>query len=242
VDGYPGLYRDLLTYLKERIKEVLTGASATIVVRVYGPELDVLRGKAQEVAAAIRDVPGVADLKVEPQVLVPQVDVRLRPESASVHGVSPGDVRRAVTTLVKGTKVGEVYEGQKVFDVVVWGEEHLRTDLASLRDLRIDTPSGGQVPLGAVADVFIAPAPNVVVREDASRRIDVTCNVRGDLGRTAREIEARVGRLSFDRGYHPELLGEYAARSAASRRLLFLSALSSSASCWCSTWTSAPPA
>ena len=72
VDGYPGLYRDLLTYLKERIKEVLTGASATIVVRVYGPELDVLREKAQQVAAAIRDVPGVVDLKVEPQVLVPR--------------------------------------------------------------------------------------------------------------------------------------------------------------------------
>jgi CzcA family heavy metal efflux pump len=226
VDGYPGLYRDLLTYLKERIKEVLTGASATIVVRVYGPELDVLRGKAQQVAAAIGEVPGVADLKVEPQVLVPQVEVRLRPESAAVHGVSPGDVRRAVATLVKGTKVGEIYEGQKVFDVAVWGEPRLRTDLASLRDLRVDTPSGGQVPLGAVADVFIAPAPNVVVRENASRRIDVTCNVRGDLGRTAREIEARVSRLSFEREYHPEFLGEYAARSAASRRLLFLSAFS----------------
>lgn len=226
VDGYPGLYRDLLTYLKERIKEVLTGASATIVVRVYGPELDVLRAKAQEVAAAIRDVPGVADLKVEPQVLVPQVDVRLRPESASLHGVSPGAVRRAVTTLVKGTKVGEIYEGQKVFDVAVWGEPALRTDLAALRDLRIDAQGGGQVPLGAVADVFVAPAPNVVVRENASRRIDVTCNVRGELGRTAREIEARVAGIAFDRGYHPELLGEYAARSAASRRLLFLSALS----------------
>ncbi len=226
VDGYPGLYRDLLTYLKERIKEVLTGASATIVLRIYGPELDVLREKAQEVAAAIRDVPGIADLKVEPQVLVPQVEVRLRTEAAAVYGVAPGDVRRAVSTLVKGTKVGEIYEGQMVFDIAVWGEPALRTDLASLRDIRIDTPSGGQVPLGAVADVFIAPTPNVVMRENASRRIDVTCNVRGDLGSTAREIEARVGRLSFDRGYHPEFLGEYAARSAASRRLLFFSALS----------------
>jgi CzcA family heavy metal efflux pump len=226
VDGYPGLYRDLLTYLKERIKEVLTGASATIVVRIYGPELDVLRAKAQEVEAAMRDVPGVADLKVEPQVLVPQVDVRLRPEKAALHGISPGDVRRAVATLVKGVKVGEIYEGQKVFDVAVWGEPHLRTDPAALRDLRIDAPAGGQVPLGAVADVFVAPAPNVVMRENASRRIDVTCNVRGDLGRVAREVEARVGHLAFARGYHPEVLGEYAARSAAGRRLLFLSGLS----------------
>jgi Cu/Ag efflux pump CusA len=171
-------------------------------------------------------VPGVADLKVELQVLVPQVDVRLRPDSAALFGLTPGDVRRAVATLVKGAKVGEIYEGQAVYDVAVWGEPHLRSDLASLRDLRIDTPGGAQVPLGAVADVFVAPAPNVVLRENASRRIDVACNARGDLGRTAREIEARVRRLSFERGYHPEFLGEYAARSEASRRLLGLGLLS----------------
>jgi CzcA family heavy metal efflux pump len=226
VDGYPGLYRDLLTYLKERIKEVLTGASATIVVRIYGPELETLRTRAQEVSRAIADVSGVTDLKVELQALVPQIEVRLRPDAAASFGLAPGDVRRAVATLVKGTKVGEIYQDQKVFDVAVWGEPRLRGDLAALRDLRIDTPSGSQVPLSTVADVFIAPAPNVVLRENASRRIDVTCNVRGDLGRVAREIETRVRKLPFDRGYHPEFLGEYAARSEASRRLLALSALS----------------
>jgi CzcA family heavy metal efflux pump len=226
VDGYPGLYRDLLTYLKERIKEVLTGASASVVVRVYGPDIETLRAKAQEVARAVADVPGIVDLKVEPQVLVPQIEVRLRPEAAASFGLTSGDVRRAVATLVKGSKVGEVYEDQKVFDVAVWGEPFVRNDLAALRDLRIDTPSGAQAPLGAVADVHIAPAPNVVVRENASRRIDVTCNVRGDLGTVAREIEARVRRLSFDREYHPEFLGEYSARREASRRLLVLSALS----------------
>jgi CzcA family heavy metal efflux pump len=227
VDGYPGLTRDLLTYLKERIKEVLTGASASVVVRVYGPELDALRSKAGEVKSTIEGIEGVANLKVEQQVLVPQIEARLKPDAAQRFGLTPGDVRRAAVTLVKGTKVGELYDGQKIVEVAVWGTEGVRDDLESLRLARIDTPSGASVPLGEVADLRIAPAPNVVQRESASRRIDVTCDVKGrDLGTVAREIEAKVRALPFDRGYHPEFLGEYAARQASQRRLLALAALS----------------
>jgi CzcA family heavy metal efflux pump len=227
VDGYPGLYRDVLTYLKERIKEVLSGASATVVVRVYGPDLVALRDKAQEVAAAIADVTGIINLKVEPQVLVPQVQVRLRPEAAANFGLTPGDVRRKVTTLVKGTKVGEIYGEQKVVDVAVWGTERVRNDVHALRELPIETPTGARVPLGDVAEIAVTPAPNEIKREGASRRIDVTCNVEGaDLGSVAREIESRVRRLSFGQGYHPEFLGEYAALQASRSRLLLFAGFS----------------
>ena len=227
VDGYPGLYRDLLTYLKERIKEVLTGASATVVVRIFGPDMAVLREKAQEVNKAIAGVKGVANLKVEPQVLVPQLQVRLRSEAAANFGLTPGAVRRAATTLVKGVKVGEVYKEQKVYDVAVWGAEKVRSDLQSLREMLIEIPGGGHVPLGDVADIEIVPTPNEIKREGASRRIDVTCNVSGkDLGSVAREIEKRVRTLNFDRGYHPEFLGEYKARQESSSRLLLFSAFS----------------
>jgi CzcA family heavy metal efflux pump len=226
VDGYPGLYRDLLTYLKERIKEVLTGAGASVVVRIYGPNLDVLRDKAAEVGKAIASAPGVADLKVEPQVLVPQIEVALRLDAAQRFGLTPGDVRRAATTLIKGAKVGEVYDEQRIVDVVVWGMPDLRTDVAAIRALRIDAPGGGQVRLGDVADVRISPTPNVIQREGASRRIDVTCNVRGaDLGSVAREVERRVRALQFPAGTHPEVLGEWAARQASQRQLLLLTLL-----------------
>ena len=227
VDGYPGLYRDLLTYLKERIKEVLTGAGATIVVRVYGPDLAVLRAKADEIKAEMTNVSGVTNLKVEPQVLVPQLQVRLRPDATARFGLTAGQVRRATATLVKGTKVGEIYEDQKSYAVVVWGVPELRTDLAALRRLPIDLPQGGTVPLGDVADIETVPAPNEIKRESASRRLDVTCNVKGrDLGSVAREIEAKVKQLKFDSGYHPEFLGEYAARAASQQRLIALTALS----------------
>ncbi len=98
VDGYPGLYRDLLTYLKERIKEVLTGASATVVVRLYGPDMQVLRDKAQEVNRTINDVKGVVNLKVEPQILVPHIQIRVKPDVAANFGLTPGNIRRAAST------------------------------------------------------------------------------------------------------------------------------------------------
>jgi CzcA family heavy metal efflux pump len=226
VDGYPGLVRDLLTYLKERIKEVLTGAGASIVIRIYGPDLEVLRAKATEVGKAISGIQGVSNLKVEQQVSVPQIEVRLRPDAASRFGLTPGDVRRAATTLVKGAKVGELYGAQQINDVVVWGAQHTRTDLEALRGLRISLPAGGDAPLGDLADIQIAPAPNVIQREGASRRIDVTCDTKGrDIGRVARAIEDKVKALSFDHGYHPEILGEYAARQESKNRLLALSTL-----------------
>jgi CzcA family heavy metal efflux pump len=226
VGAYPGLYRDVLTYLRERIKEVLTGASAAVVVRLYGPDLDVLRYKAQEVEAAIKDVPGVKNLKVEQQVLVPQVEVRLKPGAAARFGVTAGHVRRASSAFLRGTKAGEVYEGQKKFDVVVWGVPSVRADLAALRALPVDTPLAGQVRLGDVAEVLIVPAPNLIQRENASRRLDITCNVEGrDLGAVARDIEAKVKEVQFPQEYHPELLGEYAERQASSWQLFVLGIL-----------------
>ncbi|HKB05549.1 MAG TPA: efflux RND transporter permease subunit [Gemmataceae bacterium] len=226
VDGYPGLYRDVQTYLKERIKEVLTGAGASIVVRVYGPDLGVLRAKAKEVEAAMTGVPGVANLKVEPQVLVPQVEVRPRPDDAARFGLTPGHIRRVTTLLLRGQKVGEVYEGPKRFAVTVWAAPKWRTDVSALQDLPIDTPAGTQVRLGDVADVMVLPTPNEIRHEAASRRIDITCNVKDrDLGSVARDVEEKVRAVPFDREYHPEFLGEYTARQESTRRLYWLAAL-----------------
>ena len=227
VDGYPGLYRDLLTYLKERIKEVLSGADASIVVRIYGPELDTLYDTAERVAAKMNVIGGVTDLHVEQQVLVPQVIMRPRAETARQFGLRPGAVRRAATTLLQGTKVGQVYRGGEPIDVVVWGDARYRKSVASLRDLRIDLPGGGQIPLGDVAEIYVGPTPNVIQREGASRRIDVICNARDrDLGSVARDVEAAVRSLDFPQGYHPEFLGEFTEQRQARNRLLFLSLLS----------------
>ncbi len=227
VDTYPGLYRDLLTYLRERIKEVLTGASATIVVRIFGPDLAELRARAEAVAATMKSIDGITDLKVQAQVLVPQIEVRPRPDAAARLGVTPGDVRDQVETLIRGSKVGEVYQDQKRFDVVVWGTPNVRSDPNALRSLPIAIANGGIAPLSELADVRIAPTPNEITREDASRRIDVTANVRGrNLGGVAREVEDSVAMVPFGAGYHPEVLGEYEAQRAARWRMITLSFVS----------------
>jgi CzcA family heavy metal efflux pump len=221
VDGYPGLYRDLLTYLRERIKEVLTGASATVVVRIHGPEFETLQARAADVRAKLADIAGVVDLKVQPLVLVPQIQVRLRPERAEEFGVTAGAVRQTVTTLLQGAKVGEFVDQQRFFDVVVWSVPEARTGVDAVRQLRIATAGGGTVPLSSVADVFVAPMPNEITRENGSRRIDVTLNVRDrDLGSVARDVETTLRGTALGTGYHAEVLGESVERAASSRRLL----------------------
>src|SRR5207249_1671996 len=112
----------------------------TIVVRLYGPDMDALREKAKEVENAMKTVEGVVNLKVEPLVLVPQFEVRLIPEKAEPFGLTAGHVRRASTTLLKGAKVGEIYDKQKKFDVVVCGVPSTGADEAALKNLPIDTP------------------------------------------------------------------------------------------------------
>ena len=204
VDGYPGLYRDLLTYLRERIKEVLTGASATIVVRVVRvPSWTTLRSQAQAVREAMRGIRGRrrsdragAGARAADRGAVPARDAR--PASA----LTPGQVRQ------RRRHAGAGHEGRRV----------LRGP-AALRRRRLGRARGpresrrgaqpaiaarraaGIVPLGSVADVDVMPTPNEITRENGSRRIDVTCNVRGrDLGAVARDIEARLAGLHVPAG------------------------------------------
>ena len=171
-------------------------------------------------------IDGVTNLKIEPLTMIPQILVSLRPEAATQFGLTPGDVRSAVTTLVRGTQVGEIFEEQKIFRVVVWGKHSVRRDIDTVRRLMIDTPAGAQVPLEDVADVVIQPAPNAIKRIGAFRKIDVICNVGGkDLGSVAREIEERVtSSVEFEQEYHPTFLGEYAEAKASRNRLLGLTA------------------
>ena len=220
IDGYPGLYRDVLTYLRERIKEVLSGAGATIVVRIFGPDQAELRAAAERVKASVSGIPGVADLKVEQQVLVPQVQIRPRPADLVTFGLTPGEVRRQAQTLVAGQKLGEIYRDQKAFDVALWGEPAIRGDQHALADLMIQSPAGAPVRLRDVADVRIVPAPNEIKRENGQRRIDVTLNVKGaDLGSVARGVEKAVAGVPFATGYHPQVMGEYAALKESRQRL-----------------------
>jgi len=227
VDGYPGLVRDVQTYLKERIREVLTGSPTAITVRIFGEDLPTLRAKADEVKHAFEDIPGIVDLKVESLKEIPQLDVKVDLAKAEFYGVKPGDVRRTAAALVTGTECGDIFRDGKAYDVNVWSTPENRNSINAIRDLRIDTPKHGQVRLADLADVGIHPAPNAVERWQLKRKIDVRANVRGrDLGSVVKDVEHKLASVSFPAEYHPELLGEFAERQKAQGKMRILTILS----------------
>lgn len=226
IQGYSGIFTDVQTYLKERSKEVLSGTSASIVVRLFGPDLSTLRQQAEIIKARMQSVDGIVDLKVEPQVLVPQIEIRLKQNAAQQYGISSNDIRKVTSTVLKGTKVGEIYETQQKMDVVVIGSTETKADLHSIQQLPINSPFGPQLRIKDVADVYMVGMPNEIKRESVSRRIDIVANAKGrDLGTVAKEVENKISSLSFPTGYYPQFLGEYTAQKAASRTLVGFTSL-----------------
>jgi CzcA family heavy metal efflux pump len=225
VDGYPGVYRDVQTYLQERMREVLSGGSGAIVVRIYGADLPALRERAGTLAASIETVDGVAHARPEGQVLVPQIEIAPDLDRCAALGIDPGLVRARASTLVQGERVGQVVRGQQPLDVVVWGAEAVRDDVAALRDLAIQLDDRRMVRLGDVASVRIAPMQNTIAHDAGSRKIDVIVDLApgADLGAVGSAIDAQVAVLALPPGHHAEVLGEHEARARARGRLGFAS-------------------
>ena len=222
VDGYPGIFRDVLTYLKERIREVLTGTSDAITIRISGQDLDQLREKATEVNELVGSVPGVVENHVEFQDTIPQLEVKVDLAAAKEHGVKPGDVRRQAARLMAGEEAGDIYRAGRAYDVQVWSTPETRESLSDLENLQIDTPGGGHVRLTDVANIEILAVPNVIHHTDLFRSIDVGANIDSsrDLGSVVGDIEERLAAVEWPLEFRAEMLGEFTERQAATQRLL----------------------
>ena len=222
VDGYPGLYRDVQTYLKERIREVLTGSSEPITIRVFGPDLQVLRDTAAGVNEILGAIPGVTENHVSFQEDIPQIRVEVDLEAAQTYGIKPGDVRRSAARLISGEEAGDIFWDGKAYDVQVWSTPETRQSLTDVRNLLLDTPSGQYVTLSDVANVDIAAVPNKIHHQDLSRSIDVGANLDGtrDLGSVVDDLEDQLEAFQWPTEYRAELLGEFSERQDASRRMM----------------------
>jgi Cu/Ag efflux pump CusA len=220
--SYPGTFSDVQTYLHERIDEVLTnGTTEDVAVYIYGPDLTELQQLGNRVASVLAHVPGLTDVQPAPLEFIPQADVTVKLGAARRYGLTPGDVRRAAAVMMASEPMSEISTGGKLYTVAAWSTPGTRQNLASLRQLPIDTPSGGHVALGTVASVRIAPSPSQIVRINGSRMTEVDANVSGrDLGSVATDVRAVLARTKFPAGYHAELQGEAAERAAAQRRLI----------------------
>jgi len=221
IDGYPGLARKVESYVTDRIREVLAGTSRSVVVRIFGKKRDVLTSKADEVRQALASIDGVVDARVDGYVEQPQIEVQVDLARAEPYGLKPGDVRRAAATMFSGLGVGSLFEEQKVYEVVVWGTPETRNSVSDIRNLLLDTPRGGHVRLGDVADVRIDATPTVIYHEALQNRIDVVADVRGrDLASVVDAVENRLDGVQFPAEYYPAVLGEASEREAAEERML----------------------
>jgi CzcA family heavy metal efflux pump len=227
VDGYPGVFRDVQTYLQERMREVLSGGGGAVVVRLRGEQISAMRTAATGLAHELESVPGIAHARPEAQVLVPQIQIRVDPSRCAALGVEPGLVRARAATLLAGDTVGQFVRGLQPIDVVVWGNNASRHDVAAVRDLGIAVDGRVIVRLGDVADVWTVPVPNTIAHDATTRKLDVLIDLApgADLSSVSAAVAMRVRALRLPPGHHAEILGEGAARRAASARLFTVAAL-----------------
>jgi len=220
VHGYPGLRYDVRPYLKDRSRQVAERTGDSIVVRLYGSNDDVLRRAAGDVRGAVSEIAGIVATRLDLPAQQPVLEVEVDLSAALRHGIKPGDVRRAAATMFSGLQVGNLFEEQKVFDVVVWSTPATRQSLSNVRDLLIETPGGGHVRLGDVAHVRIVTSSSVIRHEAVKRYVDVIAAVRGaDVAAVAARVKGRLGQVQLPLEYHAEVLGEYAEHRAAQGRL-----------------------
>jgi CzcA family heavy metal efflux pump len=230
-DRLPGYRGDVMTFLTERIRELLAGSPAAVAVKVYGESFDDIERAAGQVARVMNGIDGHANVYAEAQSGVPEVVVRPRPADANRFGLRRVQVIDAVQTAFQGTDVGQVHIGPRTIDVRVLLDDRARYDPSAIGSLWLSTPgedpkSPGRVPLRHVADVYLSDGRFLIAHEGGLRRQQVTCNVRGrDVTGFVAELERRLRELELPDGVVYTLAGEHAARAAAQRELLFWSSL-----------------
>ena len=210
--------------ISHRIDHMLSGTRAAIAVKIFGPELTVLRDLAREVEAVAHEVPGAVDVSVEAQANISTVRVRFDRQALARHGQPAGAAAEAMRTAFVGREVGQVFEGQLAFPLVVRYPAEVQRELESIRRTRIDTPSGARVPLEAIAEIREDRGPNFISRENGRRKIVVSANVAGrDLRSVVDGIRNAVAAsVDLPAGYAIEYGGQFESEAAASRRLLWL--------------------
>jgi multidrug efflux pump subunit AcrB len=197
----PGMRGSVSTYEDDAMAGVLTGAPHTVTVRVYGPDLSVLTGLAARVRAIMSRTPGLRGAHVTMPVEQPTINVEVNLAKAIAQGLSPGDVRREAGVLLSGLTVGNFFQQQKVFDVVVWAQPSARSSLTSIRNMPIDNGSGGVVPLGDVATISMSAEPADIQHQDMSPFLDVTATATGSAGAAGASVGSRLTRMSFPLEY-----------------------------------------
>jgi CzcA family heavy metal efflux pump len=219
----PGTALNVGQPIGHRLSHMLSGVSAKIAIKIFGPDMDVLRTQGARVRDLAKTIPGLTDVILEAQVPIPQVKVEVDRARAEAYGIQPGEVNRQVAALIGGAQVAELREGQRTLDLVLRVPPEWRESPDKVRELPIEV-HGRRVPLRLLADVRESTSPNVINRENTQRRMVIGANTsERDLEKIVKRLESEVReKIILPQGYYFSFEGEYVAQQAAAKRILIL--------------------
>lgn len=221
----PGAVITIGQPLSHRIDHMLSGTRANIALKVYGDDLETLRGLADRVKDVAESVPGAVDVAVEQQVDIPELEIQVDRDAIARYGLTTGEVTEAVERSFAGQTVGSILEGQRAIDVVVRLDDAMRADLDAIGSTPIDTPLGHPIPLKMLATLSREAGPNAITREGVQRKMVVQANVAGrDLSGVVEDLRERItAEVKLPEGYHVDYGGQFESAEEASRTIAVLS-------------------
>lgn len=221
IQQVPGQGYNFSQPIELRFAEIVSGVKADVGIKVFGENLAELKSKADEIAALMQDIPGATDIEVEQVDDVPVFQIDIDREAIARLGISVADIQHIVSVALGGEEVGQIVEGDRRFGLAVRLPEDIRNDPEAIKSLRVETPTGGSVPLSSLATIGDKVAPAQISRETGKRRVVVTLNVRGrDLGSFIAEAQRKVkSDLKLDEGYYVTWGGQFENLQRASQRL-----------------------
>jgi CzcA family heavy metal efflux pump len=211
-----------------RIDHMLSGTRANIAIKIFGSDLSTLFALSNQVKSAIEGTDGLVDLSVEQQIEIPQVQLKARREMLTKHGITVGEFTGFVDAAFAGERVGDIYEEEKRFDLILRFDDSNRGSIDNIRNAWIDTGDGRKVPMIEVAEVVSGSGPNSINRENVQRKTVVSANVSGrDQRSVVDEIRAKIEQaVKLPEGYRIEYGGQFEAEAEASQTLIAASLLS----------------
>ncbi|MBO6223122.1 MAG: efflux RND transporter permease subunit [Bacteroidales bacterium] len=228
LSSIPGVASTIGQPLGHRIDHMLTGTRAAIAIKIFGTDISRMFMIGNQIKSAISDVEGLVDVSVEQQTETPQLQIRANRTALARYGISMEEFNNFVSTAFSGKKVGDIYEGQRSFDLVLKMDEDYTQKLDDIGKALIDTQDGGKVPLESVAEIVSAGGPNTISRENVQRKLVVSANVSGrDVSSVVEDIQQRVSeQIRLPEGYLIEYGGQFESARSASRTLALATVIS----------------
>ena len=214
--------------ISHRLDHLLSGVRAQVAVKIFGNDLLTLRSNAEQLRTIISGIPGVVDVQVENQVMVPQLMIKLDRNAVQRYGLQVGKVAEELEVFYNGKVVSQVLDGQKSFDIVLRTDDSTRKNLDAIKNTQIASSDGSLIPLSQIAKIELENSINVVNHENTQRRIVISANVEGrDLGSTVQEMQDAVKKdLPLQEGYYLQWGGQFESQKSASRLITILSIFS----------------